>query len=119
MSKFPIKTFITISLLLLFLIFFLNHLYFEVSVSSPLDSKAYLYARENVGRYGGICYQFANYMKRKFPEVESEHVLVSLLDGRVALTHYRVKVFENSNFIIFAESNWGGHQLIRLSYQFK
>jgi len=82
-----------------------------------LENKSYQYAKNNRGNLGGICYQYANRMKKLFPEVKKEHIIISRIKNHI-FAHYRIILFENDNLTIYTDSNQMGNQMIRTWYEF-
>jgi len=80
--------------------------------------KSYQLAKYSIGTWGGICYEYANRMKRLFPEVQKEHIIIKYR-GFDTLAHYRIILFENDNLIIYTDSNYMGYQIIRTWFEWK
>ena len=78
-----------------------------------LDS--YQLAKYSIGTNGRICYQYANRMKKLYPNVKKEHVIIRYR-GYDTLTHYRVILFESERFTIYTDSNAKGKGIIRTWY---
>ncbi len=80
--------------------------------------ESYQLAKYSIRTNGGICYEYANRMKKLYPSVEKEHIIIKYR-GFDTLTHYRIILFENNNLTIYTDSNRMGHQMIRTWYEFK
>ena len=80
--------------------------------------ESYQLAKYSRGTYGNICYKYANRMKKLYPSVSKEHVIIRYR-GYDTLTHYRIILFENDNLIVYTDSNALGNQRIRTWYDLK
>jgi len=80
--------------------------------------ESYQLAKYSRGTSGGICYQYANRIKKLYPSVSKEHVIIRYR-GYDTLTHYRIILFENDNLIVYTDSNALGNQRIRTWYDLK
>jgi len=79
--------------------------------------ESYQLAKYSIRTNGGICYEYANRMKKLYPSVKKEHIIIKYR-GYDTLTHYRIILFEDNNLTIYTDSNQKGHQMIRTWYEF-
>lgn len=81
--------------------------------------ESYQLAKWSKGTHGGICYQYADRLKKLFgDEVRKEHIIIRYR-GHDTLTHYRVVLFENENIMIYTDSNFIGKGIINTWYEYK
>ena len=101
-------------------LFCMVFIFFEKEIKQPqtfLENESYQLAKHSIGSYGRICYKYANRMKKLYPEVEKEHIIIHYR-GYDTLTHYRVILFRNNNLTIYTDSNQKGERMIRTWYEF-
>lgn len=84
-----------------------------------LENESYQLAKWSKGTYGGICYQYADRLKRLFgDEVRKEHIIIKKV-GNTLFTHYRIVLFEDNNIMIYTDSNFIGEGIINTWYEYK
>ena len=112
------KMIIFYSIVVLFCMVFI---FFEKEIEQPqtfLENDSYQLAKLSKGTWGDICYKYANRMKKLYPKVSKEHIIIRYR-GYDTLTHYRIILFENDNLMVYTDSNSKGKQIIRTWYEFK
>ena len=80
--------------------------------------ESYQLAKYSKGTWGDICWKYADRMKKLYPSVKKEHIIIRYR-GFDTLTHYRIILFENNNLTIYTDSNQMGNQMIRTWYELK
>lgn len=117
-----VKKFLYIVLIIEFLIIIFTLFYpLKITLETDyfLENESYQLAKWSKGTYGGICYQYADRLKRLFgDEVRKEHIIIKRA-GNTLFAHYRIILFENENIIIYTDSNFIGEGIINTWYEHK
>jgi len=114
------KPFLKLIIILEIILFAFCWLNIPEKIEQPetfLENESYQLAKYSQNTYGDICYKYANRMKKLYPFVKKEHIIIRYR-GFDTLTHYRIILFENNNLTIYTDSNQKGNQMIRTWYEF-